>query len=356
MVKEIAPQLDPYIKSKLDLEAQMHPLINTNINLETEKKNINWIYEKIKEINSIQDPVRMLQLTDTILKGVSGISNFALYIIDETTHDYKKELEFNLNPVMKKYLIYFIKEKQKDFFHSLTSNIKYEILDLKMKEQYSGLNIYPVAIKNEIMGILIQFDGQENKISENTVNYIKIVTRYIAMGIKKSSLYATVQQLSRKDGLTSLNLRRVFDELIKKEVSRVKRYKNNLSVIMMDIDYFKKLNDQYGHIFGDKVLSRVAGIILENIQTPFSAARYGGEEFVIICPDTGLEEAYLLADKIRDEVREFSFKYEDEIVHTSISGGVAKFSKKLNTSELLIKAADDKLYEAKEGGRNQIVK
>ncbi len=296
----------------------------------------------------------MIELSRNILTGIEGINNFVFFLKQEKKQNYKQIIEYNVSDDMKRYLKYFMKEKKGHFFNKITSYVKSEIPIKEFGYDLINLNIFPFILKNDNTGMLIQFENKNYKCTKNIINNIKIVSQYIAMGIKKSLLYNKVQILSRKDGLTSLYLRRVFDQFLREEFARSKQYNNKLSLVMLDIDFFKKINDKYGHPFGDKVLSGIGKTILDNIKTPLTASRYGGEEFVIICPNMDKEAAYKLAEKIRTDVKQSEFNYNNEPIHTAISGGVAEFNPEMEKEDELLKKVDDNLYEAKNKGRDQI--
>jgi diguanylate cyclase (GGDEF)-like protein len=143
-----------------------------------------------------------------------------------------------------------------------------------------------------------------------------------------------------------------------KEVSRVKRYGGCLSVIMGDMDHFKRHNDNYGHPSGDEVLRVVAGIMMENCRSSDVVARYGGEEFAAVLIDTDEKEARVVAERIRRHVEGYKFKGNDEtsVVNKTISLGIAVFpgDGQASDKEEIVKRADDAMYSAKKGGRNRV--
>ncbi|MFO7749487.1 MAG: transporter substrate-binding domain-containing protein [Desulfobacteraceae bacterium] len=166
-----------------------------------------------------------------------------------------------------------------------------------------------------------------------------------------------LETISYMDGLTGIPNRRNFDAVLKKEWHRCRRSRGFLTVIMMDIDYFKRYNDLYGHLAGDDCLKQVAALIEEIPGRPGDfVARYGGEEFVIVLPDTDLNGAELIAGKILFDVRKMEIIHEDSDVSRwlTVSMGVAcVVPGKKNSSMKLVEAADQALYRAKEAGRNQ---
>ena len=152
------------------------------------------------------------------------------------------------------------------------------------------------------------------------------------------------------DSLTKAYNRLKFDEIIESEINRSKRYDQMLSLIAFDIDHFKTVNDNYGHLFGDYVLKTIVNLTKDNIRGVDYLARWGGEEFMIILPETGLERAEALAQRIKEEIENYKF---NKIGKVTVSFGVAQF-KKDDSEDTLIKRADDALYKAKNKGRNRV--
>ncbi|MBL4797976.1 MAG: diguanylate cyclase [Oleispira sp.] len=163
--------------------------------------------------------------------------------------------------------------------------------------------------------------------------------------------------LSTTDGLTGLRNRRYFDEIINREFQRAIREQETLSVLMMDIDFFKKVNDEYGHQAGDEVLVRVAQVLggIVNRKTDL-VARYGGEEFAIILPNTDLAGACQVAESVRSEIAQATYYFDQQAIDVTVSIGLmGDRPEKNNNYEQWLKYADEALYVAKEQGRNQVV-
>ncbi len=160
-----------------------------------------------------------------------------------------------------------------------------------------------------------------------------------------------LEQLSITDGLTQLNNHRSFQDHLTREIKRVNRYREPLSLLMIDIDDFKSLNDRFGHAAGDELLRRLAQIMREAIRESDLLARYGGEEFVVLTPDTALDGAYRLAEKVRTAIAEASFVLDDSRRPTrvTVSIGVAQF---VGNRMRFFDEADRSLYCAKAAGKN----
>lgn len=354
-IKNIAPRLKPLIEVRFEIEEKVNTLHKENLDLEFQKMNINKIYNQIKIINSTLALKDMMEVSKKILIDVIGLNNF-VFFIKGNDKNYNQALEYNLDKNMKKYLKNFLKKKGENFFLKINSYVRFAIEPEEMGYNLTNVNIFPLILKEEILGMLVQFETNKIKIDESIISNVKIVIRYISMGIKKAMLYNKVQELSQKDGLTSLYIRRVFNEFLEEEFLRAKRYNTKLCLIILDIDFFKKLNDKYGHLFGDKVLFSIAQIILDQIKLPITASRYGGEEFVLICPNVTKAQAFDIAENIRKKVKEFEFMYNRTMVHTTISGGIAEYTAKMKKSNDLLEKADKNLYKAKKSGRNKIIK
>jgi diguanylate cyclase len=168
--------------------------------------------------------------------------------------------------------------------------------------------------------------------------------------LRQSAMRSRDQAL--KDPLTGIWNRQALNELLEKEYTRWQRYQKPLSIILWDIDFFKKINDQYGHDAGDKVLKTIAQIFTSQTRDADFISRYGGEEFMGVFPETQLDNAVTLANKIREKIAHSKFHYEGDAVAITASAGLACF-KDGDTIEQVFKRADKALYKAKENGRNR---
>jgi diguanylate cyclase (GGDEF)-like protein len=161
------------------------------------------------------------------------------------------------------------------------------------------------------------------------------------------------ETLARFDALTGVLSRRALLDALNTEVERAKRYGSALACLMLDLDHFKRINDTYGHQFGDEVLRRIAGAISEHCRPNDHLGRYGGEEFLIILPETGIDGATRFAERVRSTVAETSLNRKDERMTLSI--GVAEWRNGNDSKRRLIFQADRALLEAKAAGRNRII-
>ena len=163
-----------------------------------------------------------------------------------------------------------------------------------------------------------------------------------------------MKDLAIKDELTGLYNRHYFNEVMKNEVDRAKRYGGLLSVIMIDIDRFKKVNDRFGHPTGDTILKIISMLLKKHARKVDIVCRYGGEEFVCICPISGTRSARITAERLRRSIQKTQFEYNRIAFYITISVGICKYTSKYSTVEKLIAGADKALYQAKKNGRNQV--
>lgn len=209
-------------------------------------------------------------------------------------------------------------------------------------EEVLNVIILPLTFQNEAFGY-VAFDT-------GNLEACATVTRQLASAFKTSRLHKQVIELSLKDPLTGIYNRRHFDTYLNEETNRSLRLGNQLTIIMLDIDHFKKYNDTFGHPAGDKVLQNLAVYIREGRRSSDVAARIGGEEFALILPGTDLAGARIVAERIRQVVRT-SPNFEHPI---TVSMGISSLSRTNARAETLIKEADMALYEAKQSGRDRV--
>ncbi|MBW2562504.1 MAG: diguanylate cyclase [Deltaproteobacteria bacterium] len=167
-------------------------------------------------------------------------------------------------------------------------------------------------------------------------------------------LFEKTVKASRFDNLTGLYNRQSFDETLEREINRAKRHEQELSILFLDLDDFKEINDSFGHQTGDEVLKQVAKIVLNEKRSEDLAARYGGEEIVVILPETGKVDSLVLGERIRQKVEEMRIDLNGHTVRLTISGGLASFPENATDAKSLLKCADNALYRTKGSGKNGI--
>jgi len=170
----------------------------------------------------------------------------------------------------------------------------------------------------------------------------------------ESQYHEEIYRMTIVDGLTQAHNKRYLFDALEREVVRARRHGRDLGLLMFDIDHFKQVNDEYGHLAGDAVLKDLVRVVKERIRRDEVLARYGGEEFAIILPETKLEGALALAESIRARIAEARFSFQGQVIPISVSIGIAIFDERDRNAADLIQRADERLYQAKRGGRNRV--
>ena len=210
----------------------------------------------------------------------------------------------------------------------------------------------PLVSFGQVLGALVLESASCDAFVPEDVNVLESVTDICATAIQNARHFDRVRQLAYMDGVTGIFNRRYFELRIGEELARSGRHSLAFSVIMVDIDHFKQLNDEFGHLLGDEVLRQVSGILEQQLRKSDVLCRYGGEEFAIITPETALESAVAVADKLRRMVE--SWHFPGVARRVTISAGVAEFPTQGDTRDEVVKSADEALYAAKQSGRNRV--
>jgi diguanylate cyclase (GGDEF)-like protein len=213
----------------------------------------------------------------------------------------------------------------------------------------------PLIVHNKIIGLLAIDSREPDHFTADNIDLATAFAGQVAVAIENARLFEEVQRLAVTDGLTGLTNHRHFMALAQIEVQRSMRYKKDLSVMIFDIDHFKRVNDEYGHPIGDKVLCAVASLCKENLREADPVARYGGEEFVALILETPAAVARLVGERMRKAVEDLVVPTEKGNVHVTVSVGIAGLDGTVSSLDTLINRADQALYAAKSRGRNQVV-
>ena len=169
----------------------------------------------------------------------------------------------------------------------------------------------------------------------------------------ENQYHAVISNMALKDGLTNLPNRRQLDAVLAEEIGRAQRHHRDLSLLMIDVDHFKRLNDAYGHLAGDGVLTRLGHLLQERLRPSDKVGRYGGEEFCVILPETAMASATRIADTLRALIADEKFLTSDHVLAVTVSIGAAAWESQMRCADLY-EAADRRLYRAKRLGRNQV--
>jgi len=316
MIKAIEPI---YLKEKLE---------NLNISLETRVDNE---IQKIKSILDAQDNIILLSNSTTI-KNVN--KRFLEFFKVNSVEEFKK-LSDNIFDCFIDDYGFISKESLKDqkCYYEYIKSLKEVDRVVKIKNSQDEIRIFTINVDN--------YDDKNEfyVISLTDITELK----------EKSNL---LEYQASHDNLTGLFNRNKFNSLFGKEIRRGHRYKNDLSLVILDIDFFKVVNDKYGHQIGDQVLKEISSIILQNVREHDTVVRWGGEEFLILLPETDIEGAVIVAEKVRSTICNRPLSKEN--INITASFGITLMNEK-DTEESFISRSDEALYEAKKNGRNKVV-
>ncbi len=212
----------------------------------------------------------------------------------------------------------------------------------------------PLKVEKKIVGFLVADNVfSRERIKKEDIEYLKLFAQQASISIENARLFNDVERLSLTDGLTGLYTNRYFRKRLGDEIVRTTRLKTKLALAIIDVDYFKRYNDSYGHMVGDRLLVDLAGIIMKNIRQVDFAARYGGDEFVVFFPNTSLEGVQIVTFRLLKAIKNYYMPISGKKIRFSVSMGLAIYPSNARNKEALFRKADRALYRAKAQGRNQ---
>ena len=214
----------------------------------------------------------------------------------------------------------------------------------------------PLKIEKEIVGVLNINDGEQDSFEESSLEMVLDISDFISMSVSNAILYEQTKQLAVTDGLTGISNRPNMEQALQNEFERSMRYGAPLSVVLLDVDHFKGVNDTYGHQKGDEILVAIASLLKKVCRANDIAARYGGEEFLMILPQSNAQGAFKIAERVREEMMKMNFTGNESNFSVTTSCGVAELDRDfIKNTDQLVAIADHALYEAKNSGRNKTI-
>lgn len=304
-------------------------------------------------------------VTDEIIEGVRRIvppegkdMGIALFLKDEGLYELIKEFGLS-NPKKRKFSIrntlleMAVKGKEHVYIPDLSG---YSVPPLPFGAgKISSAFMLPLLYETGTIGIMAIVFGETKSLSPYQIEALDVFGNQASTSLKNAMLHANIERMATTDGLTGLFNHRQFQERLAAEFIRLGRFGQPLSLLLIDIDFFKKVNDTYGHPAGDAVLRAVADIIRKTVREVDMPARYGGEEFAALLIGTDKKGAFQTAERLRCTVRDSEFKAEDKRIRVTVSIGVSSVPADTKIKEEFIERADKALYQAKSGGRNKTV-
>jgi len=298
--------------------------------------------------NLISGLEKIIQSKVIFLKNIG--TEFILFDNNNNTENHADSKTINI----KNTIIDMIIKEKKPYYISDIKNLRTPILPIKINNIKSAY-IIPMFYERYLLGLLIALSENINAFDIQQRSFLELFANQATTSLINSKFYSEIQQLAITDGLTGLYNHRHFQEQLSHEFKRYERFKEPFSILLIDIDYFKKINDKYGHQAGDMILKDIAKIIKKTVRNIDISARYGGEEFVVILTSTSQKEACRIAERIRKNIQKYSFTFNNESIKVTVSIGVSTYPEIAKTKDELFTTADKALYKAKENGRNLVI-
>ncbi len=352
------------------------------IDLAVELPQYSFFEKRVSELILSHRKIDLLNL----LKAIEGSIKNSMTIFQKT--DIKTFLKNYVKHAKNILQISIIDQEGKVLVSSNEGIIGKKIDDNKLKNkkivEFNGRPVYRMIIEdsvfnNEHKKLLLLIDAAPYKQNEtrllNTALSTSLIALFIALFIARAIYTAAIKQsqeekerleklvkertkeielLSKTDSLTGLWNRRYLEEMLELEFKRAKRYKHPVSIMIVDLDHFKKINDTYGHLAGDEVLKESAKRILSTLRETDFVGRYGGEEIVVILPETKLDKAIKIAKKIKEAISSKPIIYKNKKINVTASIGISRICPKHKNFYEPFSEADEALYRAKKNGRNRI--
>jgi diguanylate cyclase (GGDEF)-like protein len=310
------------------------------------------------------------RIADVCIKSIPALVNarFAsLYILDEASnilHLYKHNHPFLINKIVSlnqtptPMMVMAVQSKKIILIPDIDTHKKPIIKKSQrmFAENYRTKNcaIVPLICQDRVVGVLNLADKMDSdRFMSSDVALIELFSQLVGASIGNIKLFEKIQRQATTDGLTGLVNHRTFYEILEKELWRSRRYGGRISLIMVDVDNLKKINDAYGHRAGDKAIREISRRIKECIRQIDTAARYGGDEFAVILINTSLEDAIIVAQRMVDAVANSQTTWQKEQIPLSISVGLGQYDAETSPEDITSRS-DQALYLAKQAGKNTV--
>jgi diguanylate cyclase (GGDEF)-like protein len=319
-----------------------------------------------RQINCL-DIERIADVCINDIANLVGVKFASLYILDETNnilhlqkcnHPFliNKIVSINQNPPSP--MVMAVRSKELIQVRDIDTHKRPVIRKSQraFAEHYETANciIAPLICQDRVVGVLNLADKMGgDSFSCDDIALIELFSQLIGASVGNIKLFEKIQRQATTDGLTGLVNHKTFYEILEKELWRTRRYGGQISLIMVDIDNLKKINDAYGHRAGDKVIREISRKIRTCIRQIDTAARYGGDEFAVILPNTSLADAVVAAERMVDAVSDSPITWKKEQIALSISVGVGQYDAE-NSPEDITSHSDQALYTAKQAGKNTV--
>jgi len=339
---------------------------STNTDKEKFKNDLTPFMEIAKALTSTLNQKEVLNI---IMKEISGLfhpKNWSLLLLDEEKQELYFEIAIGKNSEYLKDIKLKIGEGIAGWVaktgEAIISDDPYndkrffKKIDEKSKFKTESIIAVPLKSKGNILGVIELINElKDGSFSKDDLTIVQALADFAAIAIENARYVVKVKELTIRDDVTGLYNARYLQESLDKEVNRSRRHNRKFSLIFLDLDHFKKINDTYGHLVGSKLLKEFAVLVNEFLRDMDVPTRYGGDEYVLILPETDKKQAYTVAKRLRDTLNEYIFlKDEDFEIKITASFGVATYPDDALHKLDLLRLADNAMYKVKETTRNDV--
>jgi diguanylate cyclase (GGDEF)-like protein len=364
LLQQLGEKYQQLAVAQEEIKTHNDKLRETNSKLEDSNKKLTssiaefYTLQQISQaISSILDIKELLKYVNDIILGVMGVNYSTIILFDEkrmklkvhTTNIKTREDLVTLSDNINNEILFNALNNGKSIIENFVDDEEYVFTKAR---EVNSLILVPLNTKSRKYGLVLIEHKYYSAFDDENVRLLETIGQQVGIAMENAELYQKMQELATIDGLTGVYNRLFFQERLPREFKAAQEENYSLTLAIFDIDHFKRFNDTYGHLFGDKVLKIIADIVNKSLRNSDIFARYGGEEFIILFPRTNLKEACDKVELLREEILCTCVK--DNLVSASItvSFGIASFPENARTENELIKLADDALFEAKDAGRN----
>ncbi|MHB8065546.1 MAG: sensor domain-containing diguanylate cyclase, partial [Ruminiclostridium sp.] len=348
------------IKNQYDkLKDSNHKLEDINTRLTSSIAEFYTLQQISEAIGSIFEISELLKFVNDVIIGVMGVNYSTIALLDQKKNRLKvqftnilnKEDLAILNDNINSKLLLSMLQNGNAILDNTVLHDKYDFIKTR---KIGSFICIPLSSKARKFGLILIEHKNRNTFNEENLRLVTTICKTVSMAIENAELYANMQELATIDGLTAVYNRVYFHQKFESEFKLAKDSGYDLTLVILDIDFFKKFNDTYGHLFGDVVLKSVAQTVKNNLRATDTVARFGGEEFVIILPRTTVQEAFEKVESLRHKIA--NNIVTDNLISASVTAsfGIACFPETSSNQIELIRDADNALYKAKYSGRNRI--
>ncbi|MCK4384808.1 MAG: sensor domain-containing diguanylate cyclase [candidate division Zixibacteria bacterium] len=329
--------------------------------LEKSQAQIETIYETSRNLGEILNLEEVVDEFLNIVEKILGYQFCSIFILNDSNTlsllgEIKQGKKIKYSEPVKKSLNGILEKVT-------TTGTPVRLFDLanafghqRESDEFKSLLAVPMISRGKVIGVLDAKSKRVGAFLNQDEKIFSTLAGSAALAIENASLHQKTKELTITDELTGIYNYRYFTRKLSQEIKRAKRYKQFLSLLMIDIDWFKRCNDTYGHLFGNKVLKELAQRIKDSVRDVDVVSRYGGEEFAVILPQTNKKDAQMIGERIRHHVESTDFEVEEGgvMIKVTVSLGVATYPEKGTTPEHLIEKVDQALYLAKGRGKNMV--